>query len=96
MGAFLLLSLGCASLGIVAGGLIGHYVASTKEFTLRALASVLSLVGGASVIGIFKFLGGGDPGLAAWWYPIGILIGLGGIASLHFGPAAPAKSPPQP
>lgn len=85
MEAFLLPSFGCASLGIVAGGLIGHYVALTKTFTLRALSSVLSLVGGASVIGIFKLLGG-DPGEAAWWYPIGILIGLGGIAALHYTP----------
>ena len=77
------IGLGCGCLGTLIGGIVAHYIANVREFTLRSLYSVVAVLGGAGVAGIFQLIGG-EASVAYWWYPVGLLIGAGGIASLHF------------
>ena len=80
----LLIGGGCLSLGLLVGGVIAHFIASAKEFNLRALTSVVAVIGigGAGLLGLFKYLGG--PATAAyWWYPIGLMFGTTIIALLR-------------
>ncbi|PSO16951.1 hypothetical protein [Bradyrhizobium sp. MOS003] len=76
--------IGCTCLGMVVGGIVAFYIAKVREFTLRGLTSVCAIVGGAGVLKIFELLGvPAEPGVY-WFYPIGLLIGAGGLASLHY------------
>ena len=82
MGEGFLIGLGCWALGATIGGIVVHYIANVKEFTLRGLTSTVAILGGAGVIGIFKLMGT-PPTVAFWMYPVGLLIGAGFIALLY-------------
>lgn len=78
---------GCFSLGAFVGALIIHYVANVREFTLRGLTGSLAIVSGAGVIGIFDLMDKHamlEANPYYWFYPIGLLIGGGTIASVIF------------
>ncbi|MDP9412756.1 MAG: hypothetical protein M3Q08_01415 [Pseudomonadota bacterium] len=77
-----LIGLGCTSLGAVIGGIIAHYIANVSEFTLRSLVSVVAILGGAGVIKVFDIMGS-PPNVYFWLYPVGLLLGLGTVASVH-------------
>jgi hypothetical protein len=70
-------------LGFFIGGMVTHYVARVREFTLRGLTSVITIIGGASVLGIFKFFGHNTTSIGYWFYPIGLFIGGAAMALFH-------------
>ena len=72
----------CSCLGLFIGGVVAYYIAKVKEFTLRGLTSVVAVIGGAGVLGIFKYLGT-PPTTAYWFYPIGLFVGAVVMALLH-------------
>jgi hypothetical protein len=79
------IGIGCAALGAALGGIIAYYIAKVRDFNLRGLTSVVGILGGAGVIGIFKLMGG-DPSVAFWFYPVGLLVGLGFVAAYFTNP----------
>jgi len=78
---------GCFSLGAFIGALIVHYVANVREFTLRSLTGSVAIISGAGVIGLFGLMDKHailEANPYYWFYPIGLAIGGGMIASLVF------------
>ena len=75
--------IGCTCLGLLIGGLVALYVASTKQFNLGALTGAVSTLAGAGIIAVFHTLGGGNAAVPEYWmYPVGLLIGACVVASL--------------
>jgi uncharacterized membrane protein len=64
-------AIGATCLGIVIGYLVRYFVRRFKNYTPKALSSVVSIILGGGVV---KFLSTDQ--LAWWFYPIGLLIGF--------------------
>ncbi|MBS0254777.1 MAG: hypothetical protein JSS36_06090 [Proteobacteria bacterium] len=79
-GSVFVIGLGCWCLGAVIGGIVAHYIANVREFTLRGMTATVAVLGGAGVIGVFQLMGT-PPTTAFWMYPVGLLVGLGMVAS---------------
>lgn len=82
MGDNIIIGIGCWSLGAVIGGIVVHYIAKVHEFNLRGLTAVVAVLGGAGIIKVFEIMGT-QPSVAYWFYPVGLLIGAGGVAALN-------------
>lgn len=80
-----IIGFGCFSLGAVLGGIIVHYIALVKEFTLRGLTSVVAILGGAGVIKVFELMGT-SPSELYWMYPVGLLAGAIVVGAVHWNP----------
>ena len=82
-----LVASGCCALGIVVGGIAWHFVTRMTQFDTKALGSVISIIAGAGVLTIFQAVAGKANKLPRelYCYPIGLLIGVGVVALLHYG-----------
>jgi hypothetical protein len=68
--------LGAASLGVLIGMMIGFFVQETEKWDKRALTSAVLVMTGGGVSGFMHWaspVGGHE----IWFYPIGLLVGLG-------------------
>jgi hypothetical protein len=59
-------------LGVVLGWLVRFFLARLKQFNVKVLSSVASILCGGEIVRILP-----DPFQYAWWfYPVGLLIGI--------------------
>jgi uncharacterized membrane-anchored protein YhcB (DUF1043 family) len=68
---------GALCFGIVVGIFVAYYVEEAKVMSARVLAVALGSLGGAGVVAVFALLGATKPTDEHWFYPIGLLAGLG-------------------
>jgi len=69
---------GATSLGLLVGWMTGKVFVQLREFTPKAVTSILVVMGGAGVAVIFHLLNhSGLSSQAVWAYPIGLLVGFG-------------------
>ena len=78
-------SVACACLGMLIGALVIHFVVRTPRFDLKALIGAVGVLGSIGALAVFDNLGL-KAGPAGWWYIIGLFIGAGFIAALHYKP----------
>src|SRR6266850_2305480 len=76
---------GAVSLGIVVGWMVYHTFVRQEKLDAKFLGSIISVMVGASVIGIFQRITG-KSGLPreVYLYPVGLLIGVAVTATLKF------------
>ncbi len=73
------------SLGVVVGWMVYHTFVQQQKLDAKVLASIISVMVGASVIGIFqKIAGKSSLPREVYLYPVGLLIGVIVTASLKF------------
>jgi hypothetical protein len=69
---------GAISLGIVVGWMVYHTFVRQAKLDVKFLGSIISVMVGASVIGIFQKIAGNGSGLPreVYLYPVGLLAGI--------------------
>src|SRR5689334_8111300 len=67
---------GVVTLGLAIGLLVGWFINEDEPFTAKGLTTSISVLTGAGVLGIFKYVSPGGSTREFWFYPVGILIGL--------------------
>lgn len=77
---------GAISLGIVVGWMVYHTFVRQPKLDVKFLGSIISVMVGASVIGIFQKIAGNGSGLPreVYLYPVGLLIGIVITAVIKF------------
>lgn len=77
---------GAISLGIVVGWMVYHTFIRQEKLDAKFLGSIVSVMVGASVIGIFQKIAGTNSGLPqeVYLYPVGLLIGVVVTATVRF------------
>jgi hypothetical protein len=77
---------GAISLGIVVGWMVYHTFVRQEKLDAKFLGSIVSVMVGASVIGIFQKVAGTNSSLPqeVYLYPVGLLIGIVATATVKF------------
>jgi hypothetical protein len=72
-----IMGIGALSLGVVIGWMAVKTFLSQKVLTTKVFGSIVSVLGGGAVLGIFSALGRGSPSShELWLYPVGLLCGV--------------------
>jgi hypothetical protein len=89
------IAIGAICLGLVVGWMAGQTFVQLKRFDVTALASIISVMVGAAVIGIFQSFLGKEPKncpVEVWFYPVGLLLGVAGAEAISYSQKKTAQS----
>jgi hypothetical protein len=75
--------MGCGSLGIVVGSMVRVTFIKQQTFNAKTLASIISVMVGGAVIGLFHAITGKQLPLEIFWYPVGLAVGYMFTAALE-------------
>jgi Na+-translocating ferredoxin:NAD+ oxidoreductase RnfD subunit len=75
--------LGSAALGMLIGSMVRVVFRQMKTLDVKALASLVSLMVGAGVIGLFRAISGQKLPDDIYFYPVGLLLGYVFTAALE-------------
>jgi Na+-translocating ferredoxin:NAD+ oxidoreductase RnfD subunit len=75
--------LGAAALGMLIGSMVRVVFRQMKKLDAKALASLVSLMVGAGVIGLFRAISGQKLPDDIYFYPLGLLLGYVFTAALE-------------
>lgn len=77
------ITLGSVCLGILIGSLVRTVVFQTEKLTEKTLLSLVAVMVGATVLGMFKAFSGEKMPEQVYFYPVGLLVGYAGTLILQ-------------